>query len=305
MIGQVIKEAIKPDFIIEGEMLARHSTLGVGGPADYFAEIPLYNADCKQIVEAYEFARDNKLDIFILGKGSNVLFSDRGFRGLVIKLVGGDISFSKGWLWVDSGVMVSELVTMAHTTGLSGFEKFAGLPGTIGGAIYGNAGCYGAEFWDVVEEVMFFDGEYIQVLKKSVADYGYRWSFFKENPGWIIIAARLNFAIEGKDKVKSETRMWREARRNSQPRGRSVGCFFKNPTKDGSRVSAGKLLDAVSLKGKKVGNAMVSPVHANFFVNCGGATARDFLGLINIAKGRVLDEFGVLLEEEIIKVGEF
>ncbi|MEK7151746.1 MAG: FAD-binding protein, partial [Patescibacteria group bacterium] len=149
-----------PDFIRINVSLASHSTLGVGGPADYFAVINNDQTVSKQpygveakFIQAYEFARDNKLEVFILGQGSNMLFSDKGFRGLILKINADDIWFTDAdnekELWADAGAPIAKLVDFAKINGLSGFEFLAGLPGTVGGAVYGNAGCYDGEFWDV------------------------------------------------------------------------------------------------------------------------------------------------------------
>ena len=296
-----------PDCICRDVSLARYSTLCIGGRADYFTETidPALTADA-QLVEACEFARDNNLDIFTLGQGSNVLFGDAGFRGLVLHIAAnGWISWRDGQLWVDAGSYVSTLVNLGVSSGLTGFESFAGLPGTVGGAVYGNAGCYGAEFWDMVEEVIFFDGVYVQNKTKDPDMFRYRWSLLKDNPQWIILAARLAVRPESKDVVAQKTRKTRQVRSSNQPKTRSAGCIFKNPVLGGERVSAGALIDRVGLKGAQVGRAMISEEHGNFFVNLGGATAADFIKLIALAKGRVLGEYGVLLEEEIVEVGEF
>ncbi len=306
-----------PNFVMTNVPLVRHSTLGVGGPADYFAVIAhdpvaskkLFSFEAKMI-EACEFARENKLDVFMLGHGSNVLFSDKGFRGLVLQIKTNDIWWGddekKNELWADAGTSVAKLVHFGKMGGFTGFEFLAGLPGSVGGAVYGNAGCYGGEFWDIIEEVVFFDGEYIQTKKKHAGMFGYRWSTFKENPNWIILAVRLVVRLKGKKLVAIEIRRVRAGRLASQPEARSIGCIFKNPMlSSGRRVSAGKLIDRASLKGSRIGRAMISNVHGNFFVNLGGAKAKDFMELIKIAKGRVFEKFRILLEEEIIRVGEF
>ena len=134
---------------------------------------------------------------------------------------------------------------------------------------------------------------------------GYRWSLFKENPQWIIMAVQLSVQPESKGNVEKKTRVAREARASAQPKTRSAGCIFKNPVSCGTKVSAGRLIDEAGLKGVQVGRAMISHEHGNFFVNLGGANAADFIDLIALAKSRVYTQFGVLLEEEIIKVGEF
>lgn len=306
-----------PDCVRKDVSLANYSTLGVGGAADYFADIKRIKANDPEsedarvqeakesffmnLCEAHEFARKNGLDIFVLGRGSNVMFADSGFRGLVLRMGMSRVSFQNDELWVEAGALVSELVTL-YENGSGGLECFAGLPGTVGGAIYGNAGCYGGQFWDVVEEVMFFDGEYFRTLKKESGMFGYRRSIFKKNPSLITVTARLKFEPKDNNLVIIETRRIRKLRQASQPKSPSVGCIFKNP--QGGR-SAGQLIDYCGLKGLQAGQAMISQEHANFFVNLGNARASDFVELIKIAKARVFEKFGILLEEEITMVGEF
>src|SRR3989344_4672638 len=301
-----------PEFIEKDVPLARYSTLGVGGPTAYFAKIDVdsnYPARSvsvnDQLLEACEFARDNCLEVSVLGRGSNVLFGDAGFPGLVLRMQANGIEFSRGGLLVGSGLLVSTLVSLGKTVGLGGFEFLAGLPGTIGGAIYGNAGCYGGEFWDVIEEVIFFDGEYVQTQRRHSSMFGYRWSIFKEKPGCIILGANLKVGLKGKKVIAGEVRRVREKRLASQPKAKSAGCIFKNPPGGNSRISAGRLIDSASLKGTRVGDAVISHEQGNFFVNLGGAKAGELIELMKIAQAGVYENFGVLLDEEIIKVGEF
>ncbi len=295
-----------PDFIREGESLAKHSTLGIGGPADFFARIKTE----EQLLEASEFTRDEGLDIFVLGRGTNVLFSDKGFRGLILKMEPRKMYFlSNGMkeLSVEAGALVSTIVSLETKLGFGGFENFAGLPGTVGGAIYGNAGCFGAEFWKKIISVRYFDGENFLELKPEdfLFPFTYRSSLFKDHPNWVIISARLKIEEVDPRQVAKKVKKVTEQRAGRQPEARSIGCIFKNPLRDGERISAGKLIDEAGLKGKRIGNAEISPVHANFFVNLGGAKVSDFLELIELTKGRVLERSGILLEEEIVRVGEF
>ena len=293
-----------PGFIHEGESLAKHSTLGIGGPADFFTRIKTEG----ELLEATEFARDERLDIFALGHGSNILFSDKGFRGLVLKVCLRKMHFIDGEFWVDAGAAICNIAKLGEMVGFGGFEEFSGLPGTVGGAIFGNAGCFGAEFGQKVKAVKFFDGENFSILKTEscvLPPFSYRHSIFKEHPGWIMISACLAFKRCDSFVVAGKNQEILTRRRSGQPRAKNAGCIFKNPLRCGMRISAGKLIDGAGLKGKRVGNAEISPVHANFFVNLGGAKASDFVELIKLAKGKVFEEFNVILEEEIIRVGEF
>lgn len=297
-----------PDFVKCDFTLARCSTLGVGGRADYFVQID----SLRMLAAAYSFAGENQLDVLFLGRGSNILFSDNGFRGLVMCMNMRRLHYKveSDEFSADAGALVSDIVSLGEDLGFSGFEPFAGLPGTVGGAIYGNAGCYGKQFWDVVEEVKFFYGgrfgngvyeTHLKSIKNESLLFGYRWSIFKDNPSWIIVAAKLKFEPSDNEMVTAETKRIRKLRYNNQPTQASVGCIFKNPV----NYSAGKLIDLCGLKGLQVGQAMISREHANFFVNLGGARADDFIKLIEIAKGRIFEKFGKMLEEEIVMVGEF
>lgn len=285
-----------PALIKRNVPLAGFTTLGVGGPADYFAEI----TNEQELPVVCNFARDNGLDIFAIGRGSNILFADAGFRGLVLRIDLKSFYLEGNDLWVGAGVQISELVKLAKA-GRTGFESFAGLPGNVGGAVYGNAGCYGKQFWDVVAKVRFFNGKTFETLEAKPDLFSYRQSVFGGNPEWIICAVQLRAERGDPELIGRETKRILSTRQASQPKEKSCGCFFKNPI----RATAGQLIDRTGLKGERFGGAKVSEVHANFFVNAGGATANDFLELIEIVKGRVYGEFNILLEEEIIKIGEF
>ena len=296
-----------PGFIRERESLARHSTLGIGGPADFFARIKTE----EQLLEASEFARDEGLvDIFVLGHGSNILFSDKGFRGLVLKMGPRKMYFlSNGLkeLSVEAGALVSTIIGLETKLGFSGFENFAGLPGTVGGAIYGNAGCFGAEFWERIISVRYFDSENFLELKPEdfLFPFSYRSSLFKDHPNWVIISARFKIEEADPRQVAKRIKEVAEQRAKRQPEAKNIGCIFKNPLRCGMRVSAGRLIDEAGLKEFRVGNARVSRIHANFFENLGGAKANDFLELIRIVRGEIYSKSGIMLEEEIVEVGEF
>jgi UDP-N-acetylmuramate dehydrogenase len=295
---------IKPSFISTSEILSGHSTLKVGGRADFFATIKSRD----DLSQAVSFAKDNSLDVFTLGHGSNVLFSDRGFPGMILKINLEKISSLGNELEVEAGASVSTLVELGGKLGFAGFQNFAGLPGSVGGAICGNAGSFNAEFWDRVVCATFFDGEnFFDLCPRDckVPLYSYRSSVFKEHRDWIIVSARLSIGRKSCKLVREENLRIIKARAAKQPKGKSAGCIFKNPLLRGQKVSAGRLIDAVGLKGARIGGAEISDIHANFFLNGGNAVAGDFMELIKLARGKVFQEFGVLLEEEIVEVGEF
>ncbi len=296
----------RPNFISGGVSLAQYSSLGIGGKADFLARI----RSEEDLFRAFEFARDEELDIFVLGRGTNVMFSDKGFRGVVLKMEPRKMYFFSNdmkELSVEAGALVSTIVGLEAESGFSGFENFAGLPGTVGGAIYGNAGCFGAEFWEKIISVRYFDSENFLELKPEdfLFPFSYRSSLFKDHPNWVIISARFKIEEADPRQVAKRIKEVAEQRTERQPEAKNIGCIFKNPLRCGMRVSAGRLIDEAGLKGMRIGNAEISSVHANFFVNLGGAKASDFLELIRLTKSKVLEKSGILLEEEVIRVGEF
>lgn len=304
-----MKNFDRPFFISANEPLSSHSTLGIGGPADFFAIIKSENS----LLEAYEFARSERLKVFVIGGGSNILFADKGFRGLILKmnLAKINLGLENGhFCWVEAGAFVSNLVFLGGKLGFSGFENFAGLPGTIGGAVYGNAGCYGVELGDKIQLLKIFDGENIfEIRPGSLTEqpFRYRWSFLKDHPDWIVIAAK--FKIEKADcrEIKKRNKHFSDRRNERQPEGRSAGCVFKNPKPNlyGKHVSVGMMIEEANLMGFKIGGVQISRKHGNFFINLGNATARDYLNLIEFVKERIWTRYSIELEEEIIKVGEF
>lgn len=297
----------RPDFVSVNEPLSKHSTLGIGGPADFFAFIKSE----ENLLEVYEFARGEKLKVFVIGSGSNILFADKGFRGLILRMDLAEINFENGaFCLAEGGVLVNNLVYLGGKLGFSGFENFSGLPGTIGGAIYGNAGCYGAEIGDRIESLRIFDGENISEIRPGSVNgkpFRYRWSFLKDHPDWILIGAKFKIKKDNCLEVAKRSKTFLIKRNERQPEGRSAGCVFKNPKPNlyKNRVSVGKLIEEANLMGFKVGGAQISRKHGNFFINLGGATAKDYLNLIEIVKERIWGRYRIGLEEEIIKVGEF
>jgi len=302
-----------PNFIHENIPLARYTTLGVGGRAKYFATIT--SADQLNDLNNWIIQHGKALEFFVLGGGSNVIFSDKGFDGLVIKNKIKIFSYSDSTCQIGAGNSMSEIVDFATKQGIKGFEWAAGLPGTVGGAIYGNAGCYHGQIWDHLKSISYFEinetsGKKIEIKVKPNM-FGYRQSIFKSELANIIVSAQLKIKRAPRDKeaVKQKMRLVLKKRQESNPKEKSVGCFFKNPEILGKEFSAGKLIEEAGLKGRRVGGAMVSKKHANFLVNSPDhgqtATAEDFIKLIEIIKVDVKFKLGVLLEEEIIKVGKF
>ena len=247
--------------------LKNYTTFKIGGRAKYFFVAKIK----EELIEAIKKAKEMKLPFFILGGGSNILVSDKGFNGLVIKF-GQPLSsyVSKGLEWVD------------------------GIPGTVQGAVCGNAGAFGKSMKDVVEKVEVLDVKNLKTkkLKNKDCKFGYRDSIFKHKKNLIILSVKIKTKKSNLKKIKQ----YLDYRKKTQPLNLpSAGSVFKNP----AGFSAGKLVEDCGLKGKKIGNVKISEKHANFIVNLGGGKAKDVMKLIKIIKNRVKKKFGVVLEEEI------
>ncbi|OGF74591.1 UDP-N-acetylenolpyruvoylglucosamine reductase [Candidatus Giovannonibacteria bacterium RIFCSPHIGHO2_02_FULL_46_20] len=292
--------------------LRPYTVFKIGGPALYFCEIQ----NVEELQEATRWAEARTMPFVILGAGSNVLISDEGYSGLVIRLLMRDIEQrSDDVLHVAAGASMAAVAHFATTCGLGGFEWAIGIPGTVGGSIFGNAGCYGGEMKDVVERVNIFDAskainyppererlERAGKLPTTNCLFSYRYSIFKKHPEWIIVSATLK--LVSRDPIESAALMreYGKKRATAQDIGSPcAGCIFKNftPSDGGAKISAGQLIDAAGLKGTKVGGAMVSFKHGNFIINTGNATAEDVKQLIVLIKEKIKAVHGAELEEEI------
>lgn len=272
------------------KLLSEFSTFCIGGPARYFAEAHA----AKEMSTMLKFAYQHQLPVHILGKGSNTLFDDRGFNGLCIL---NKISFLEqkgGCFFVGSGYGFARLGGISARGGWSGLEFASGIPATVGGAIFMNAGANGKETADTLVEVGYVTekGEHIQ-LRKEELEFGYRTSSFHKRRG-AIVEARFQLAPASEAKARQKEIL--DYRLRTQPYGDpSAGCAFRNPKAD----AAGRLIESIGLKGMQIGGAAVSEIHANFIVNRGGATASDVKALVACVKERVWKDRGILLEEEI------
>lgn len=284
--------------VLENESLAKHTTFQIGGPAKYYFRA----SNTEELTRAIQLAIKFNLPYFVLGKGSNILVSDKGFKGLVIEAHNQnlEIDTDRELVFVDSGVLLNQLVIEVAQGGLSGLEFGAGIPGTIGGAIRGNAGAFGGEMSQVVKKVKTLDsqGQEKEYSQKD-CQFGYRESIFKHNQD-IILSAELKLHKGDKETINQTIQKNLEQKKQTQDyQYPSSGCIFKNP----SGQSAGTFIDKLNLKGFKVGQAMISKKHANFIVNLGGAKAEDIVMLISIIKQKVRDNLGIQLMEEIQYVG--
>lgn len=285
----------KIEYILNEPMKA-HTTFKIGGAADIL--ISVKNED--ELTEVLAACR--KIPYMILGKGSNLLVSDEGIEGAVITLDGvfKEISVSGDTVTAGAGASLSKLCTVALENGLSGLEFAYGIPGTVGGAVFMNAGAYGGEMKDVVSEVTFLSesGE-VLTYPAEKADFAYRRSVFKENNG-IILFAKYKLAPDTKEAIKFRMDDFMTRRKTKQPlEFPSAGSVFKRP----EGAFAGTLIESCSLKGASVGGAAVSKKHAGFIVNTGGATCRDVTELVSLVQDTVKKETGYFLECEIIRIG--
>jgi UDP-N-acetylmuramate dehydrogenase len=302
--------------------LAPFTTFGIGGPATLFAEV----SDASELAFGCERADADHLPVFVFSGGSNILFSDRGFPGLVMRLFdGGFRILDGGRVSVGSGRPLDEVVRASAEAGLSGMERLAGIPGSVGGAIRGNAGAFGADISDFVVSVKAFRRKsgMVKEYRKEDCGFGYRTSRFKKEPDLVILSAELKLD-EGGDPDGSMALIRETVRRREAGHPQSAKCagsFFMNPvvtderlhdeflrdtgseSRDGYRLPAGWLIDQVNMRGKTVGGARVSMIHPNYIVNTGDATAEDVMTLSSVVKQKVRNHLGIQLREEVELVG--
>jgi UDP-N-acetylmuramate dehydrogenase len=297
--------------LLEDEPLARYTSWRIGGAARYFASAT--SAD--DLRNLMQWASAESLPVFILGGGTNILVADGGYPGLVIRNRAVEYRIEEHGddvrLWIESGAPTAGTVRRLSGQGYGGLVWAEGLPGTIGGAIFGNAGCYGDDMaHDLIRAWVLRDGN-VEEWSAAQFDYGYRTSALKRmiGPGHatagaqqptVILSAEIRLQRDDPARLAAEMAAIAEARKSKTPSGSSCGSVFKNP----EGTTAGKLLDQAGLKGTRVGNAIVSDKHANYIVNLGGATASDVLRLTEVMRERVLAEFGIEMDLEVRVVGE-
>lgn len=282
----------------EGESMAAHTTLKVGGPACIWVDI----RSTGELASVYKAAAECGVPAFVIGNGSNLLVRDGGFAGVMIHM--GE-QFSQlerrgNVVYAQAGARMSQVAVFAQAAGLSGMEPLAGIPGTIGGALFMNAGAYGTEIGALVisVEVMLPDG-IIKIFPAQALSFGYRHSVFMDSP-MVILSALLQLQPGKPDAISGQMRDYAMRRREKQPLAMpSAGSFFKRP----QGHFAGALIEEAGLKGYSVGGAQVSQVHAGFLVNTGGATAGDFLALVSDIQAKVKAQSGVDLMPEVQIIG--
>lgn len=288
------------DNVKQQEPMSRHTTFRIGGPADFY----LCPHSTKEVQEIVEICKEENLPYFVLGNGSNLLVSDKGYRGVVIQLWKNfsDITVKDCCIQAKAGALLSKVATEALEAGLTGMEFASGIPGTIGGAAFMNAGAYGGEMKDIIKSVKVLDtqGE-VRVLPKEELKMGYRTSIVKEK-GYTVLSVELELSKGNREEIRNTMEDLKERRTSKQPLEMpSAGSTFKRP----EGYFAGKLIMDSGLRGFSVGGAQVSEKHCGFVVNKGGATAMDVLTLIREVQRRVKEQFGVDLETEVRFLGEF
>lgn len=296
-----IKDVVKGK-VLYNEPMKRHTSFGTGGPCDIWIE----PEDIDSLKRGLEMAKAKNMPVFVIGGGTNLLVPDEGIRGVVISMTSPDLKKTYwGDLKVDvsSSVRLAEFLRLLAIHNLSGLEFLAGVPGTVGGAVFMNAGgrhYEKKEVWrsigDFVEEVKGYDYDgNKQIFEKRDICFGYRSSGLK---GIVITEIKFLLGKDDKENIQRECSNYLKKKRETQDLSLpSAGCVFKNPAAAG--VSAGELIDRCGLKGRRAGGARISLKHANFIVNTGTATSSDIMALINIAKEEVKKKFSVELEPEI------
>ena len=289
------------DKVKEVASLAPYTSARIGGPADYL--ITANSSD--ELAEIMKFIWQEHWPYFILGGGSNVLISDKGVRGITVLNRAKAIRFENGSqpkVWVESGVVFSNLANRCAVKGLSGLEWAATVPGTIGGAVYGNAGAFGGDMAGnlICAEILTESSR--ERWSAEEMSYSYRSSVLKRGETKaIVLSAELSLKNATKEEVSVKIGQFSDRRKSTQPPGASMGSMFKNPTGD----FAGRLIEAAGLKGTRIGNAEISTVHGNFFVNHGKTQASDIRALIELVQSTVKEKFDVALELEIELIGEW
>ena len=289
----------KDTLIRRDEPLARRTTLRVGGPADLYVEPPGEGP----LASVLELCTLRGVPVMVLGRGSNLIVRDGGFRGVVVSL--GHPEFCRvepqgERLQVGAGARLKQVALEARRHGLTGLEFLEGIPGSVGGALRMNAGAMGRWTFDVVERVRCLDlqGRSRDLGREEITAAYRSCPLFRDH---LAVGALLRGSPAPVEAVRERMETYSRRRWDTQPHEPSAGCTFKNPSDD---LSAGRLIDELGLKGTRVGDAMVSEIHANFLVNLGGASARDVLALMELVRQRVREARGVELETEVEIVGE-
>lgn len=293
-------EIVAEDRVLEQEPMARHTTFRIGGPADYFVELESID----EVKAAVRICQEENLPWFVLGRGSNLLVSDQGYRGVILSIYKGfqKVEIDGEILTVQAGTLLTTLSGKALDASLAGMEFASGIPGTVGGAVVMNAGAYGGEMKDIVRQVTVLDQEgIVRTLTGEEMQFGYRTSLAKKK-GYIVLETVLELQQGEKEEIRERMQGLKAKRIAKQPlEYPSAGSTFKRP----EGYFAGKLIMDSGLRGFRVGGAQISEKHCGFVINTGDATARDVVQLIRQVQDTVYEKFHVKLEPEVRFLGEF
>lgn len=285
----------------ENVTLAAYTSARIGGPADALLNVKTASELADTITRLWKLG----IPYTLLGGGSNVLVSDRGVRGLVVLNRAREVRFETGdepRVWTESGASLSSLANRAAEHGYAGLEWAAAVPGSVGGAVYGNAGAFGGDMAHNLIHAEVLTEKGLERWQVEKMEYGYRTSLLKRSRiKCIILTAEMRLIQSTREAVKAKVAEFVTRRKATQPLGASMGSMFKNPPGD----YAGRLIEAAGLKGTRIGNAEVSSVHGNFFINRGSTSAADICALISLVQRTVAQKFGTKLELEIEMIGDW
>ena len=308
--------AIPELTVLSGAPLSRYTRFAIGGPADTYAE----TASVEAFIMALNVARESGGDFVVIGGGTNLIVSDQGFRGIVLRFTAQRILAAGNRVIADAGAVLQDLVDFTIDRGLKGLETLAGIPGSVGAAVYGNAGAYGHSISERVRSVRFYDGERVRVFDNAACEFRYRESIFKAHKAWIIFSTELMMDTADAAELQKIAGDIVKVRNEKFPvTMKCAGSIFKNllladlpdavarrvperVIREG-KVPAAYFLEEVNAKGMSRGDIHVASYHANLLYNGGSGTAADLRGLIHELKDRVARQFGIELEEEVQYVG--
>lgn len=280
--------------VLKDEPLYKHTTFRVGGPAKLFVKVK----NLESLILVIKYCRKHRIKLFVIGRGSNLLFSDKSFQGMIISLEQfNQYKINGNTVTAQCGVTMIKLAYDCAKAGLSGFEFMGGIPGNIGGGVFMNAGAYNSNIAEVLESVTVLNENLeLMTLSKEEMAFGYRHSIIQEHKKWIVIEASFVLTTKTVAEVKDLLDRRKERRMASQPWNQpSAGSVFRNP----EGMAAWKLIDDAGLRGYEIGGAQVSPKHSNFIVNNGYASAKDIYDLIFYVQKQVNEKFSVLLKPEV------
>ena len=296
-IYRKLEKIIDKNRIFQNEMMKKHTSFKIGGPADFFIIIE----SVEELKAVLKLAKELDIPVTCIGNGSNLLVKDNGIRGLTIKLDFKDLTINEDEIEAGAGVPIPVLARKAYENGLSGLEFASGIPGTLGGAIKINAGAYGGEFKDVVDFTTYLDNNLqVHTVSNEDQNFSYRNSRFN-NTDDIIISAKMKLKKENKDIIKARMDEFSAKRKAKQPINfPNAGSVFKRK----NEYIAAEVIDKCGLKGYNIGDAYISDLHAGFIINKGNATAQDVIQLIEHIKNTVHEKYNINLELEIKVIGE-